>query len=413
MSISGQPPYEYQETDRIFYVDNLARKAGKDAFNLTTGTLFNKRGGPYFAEPVHDVLRKIGPSILHEAMYESITKRQAEFAQVILDLLFKEEIHAATFASHGGSGALRYLLEFMKSKDSAFMQRMKITKDMPVIVPDPSWPNHEIIAEQCGYKVLKAQYLDNNEASIEDIIDVASDTRRSCILLLQAACHNPTGKDLTVDQWTELAMFCAEKGHIPLLDISFPGFVGEPWEDAYPSRIFSKLGVGHAVGVSASKAYCIQGWRAGLACIMSENEKQRQLDQSQLTQLSEALPLHADALGAFTIRRVQKTRGGQMLKVWRDIRLQHETRRQMLHERIPEWTPYLNGNAHFVLLPYTQYTLNRMQKNAKIYLAKFGADDEPGARLNLGRLQTSRMDEFVEKIQPYKEEFAVNKKRSA
>jgi aromatic-amino-acid transaminase len=56
------------------------------------------------------------------------------------------------------------------------------------------------------------------------------------IALLHGCCHNPTGADLSEEQWREVVELVAGRGLIPLIDIAYQGFGRGLDEDAYGVR---------------------------------------------------------------------------------------------------------------------------------------------------------------------------------
>lgn len=43
-------------------------------------------------------------------------------------------------------------------------------------------------------------------------------------VLLHGCCHNPTGADLSLDQWRRLADLLISKRALPLIDVAYQGF---------------------------------------------------------------------------------------------------------------------------------------------------------------------------------------------
>ena len=57
------------------------------------------------------------------------------------------------------------------------------------------------------------------------------------VILLQACAHNPTGLDLTKDQWKRVAQICQERELLPFFDCAYQGLAsGCVDTDAWPIR---------------------------------------------------------------------------------------------------------------------------------------------------------------------------------
>jgi aromatic-amino-acid transaminase len=60
--------------------------------------------------------------------------------------------------------------------------------------------------------------------------------------LLHACCHNPTGADLTDDQWTQVIEVVTQRGLIPFLDMAYQGFGDGIEADGKVVRRFAEAG---------------------------------------------------------------------------------------------------------------------------------------------------------------------------
>jgi aromatic-amino-acid transaminase len=83
------------------------------------------------------------------------------------------------------------------------------------------------------------------------------------IVVLHACCHNPTGADLSQQQWRELALVVQERGLLPFFDIAYQGFGDGIDEDAFAIRYFAEQGIPLLVASSYSKNFAIYGERCG------------------------------------------------------------------------------------------------------------------------------------------------------
>ena len=70
------------------------------------------------------------------------------------------------------------------------------------------------------------------------------------VVLLHPCCHNPTGVDLTREQWNVLLQIVKDKKLIPFMDIAYQGFGDDMDGDAYAIR--RAVGLGLTVFVSNS-----------------------------------------------------------------------------------------------------------------------------------------------------------------
>ncbi|MFB0961942.1 MAG: aminotransferase class I/II-fold pyridoxal phosphate-dependent enzyme, partial [Pseudomonas sp.] len=116
----------------------------------------------------------------------------------------------------GGTGALKIGADYLK----------RLLPDAVVAISNPSWENHRALFESAGFPVKNYSYYDaskqgiNLEGMLEDLRQLPAQS----IIVLHACCHNPTGVDLTPEQWLAVLDVLRERQHIPFLDIAYQGF---------------------------------------------------------------------------------------------------------------------------------------------------------------------------------------------
>jgi aromatic-amino-acid transaminase len=101
------------------------------------------------------------------------------------------------------------------------------------------------------------------------------------IVALRACCHNPTGVDMNLEQWREVAKICKAQGLVPLMDIAYQGFAEGIDADAAAVRLFADEGLSFFVASSFSKSFSLYGERVGALTIVtgSSDEAARVLSQ--------------------------------------------------------------------------------------------------------------------------------------
>ena len=75
------------------------------------------------------------------------------------------------------------------------------------------------------------------------MIDDLKNAKEGSIIVLHTCAHNPTGVDLSIDQWKEIAQVIKEKNHYPLFDTAYQGFAtGDLKKDGGSIRYFMDEG---------------------------------------------------------------------------------------------------------------------------------------------------------------------------
>src|SRR5690606_10419983 len=101
------------------------------------------------------------------------------------------------------------------------------------------------------------------------------------IVVLHACCHNPTGVDLSIEDWKAVLEVLRERELVPFLDIAYQGFGDGIEKDAEAVRLFADSGLEFFVSSSFSKSFSLYGERVGALSIVtaSSEEASRVLSQ--------------------------------------------------------------------------------------------------------------------------------------
>jgi aspartate aminotransferase len=164
----------------------------------------------------------------------------------------------------GGTGALRLGGEFLKQEVG---ERIAIS--------DPTWPNHRGVFSRCGMVVEAYPYYDmrKNVQDFERMYQYLKNLTPGTIVVFQPCCHNPTGADLTLDQWKELLKLFKENGLLPFFDFAYQGFGRSIEEDPQAIRLFAKEGMEMLVACSQSKNFGLYSERVGALFVVTESQK--------------------------------------------------------------------------------------------------------------------------------------------
>jgi len=184
------------------------------------------------------------------------------------------EKRAITAQAIGGTGALKL--------GADFLQRFAPTSQ--VWISDPSWENHRALFESAGFQVNNYPYYDANTRGVNfaGMLDALKTMPVGSIVLLHACCHNPTGADLTDDQWTQVIEVVTQRGLIPFLDMAYQGFGDGIEADGKVVRRFAEAGGALFVSNSFSKSFSLYGERVGALSIAASSADEAARIMSQL-----------------------------------------------------------------------------------------------------------------------------------
>ena len=193
------------------------------------------------------------------------------YCQAIQSLLFGEDNPAfqaqriATVQTLGGSGALKVGADFL----------YRYFPDSQVWVSDPTWENHIAIFNGAGFKVNKYPYFDPETCGVkfDAMLATLNSLPAKSIVLLHPCCHNPTGADLTHQQWDEVIEVLQNRELIPFMDIAYQGF-GETIEsDSYAIKKVAKQGLCGFISNSFSKTFSLYGERVGGLSVLCDDNR--------------------------------------------------------------------------------------------------------------------------------------------
>ena len=201
------------------------------------------------------------------------------YNQGVQNLLFGKDSEiltsgrVVTAQAVGGTGALKIGADFLK----------RLEPNAIVAISDPSWENHRGIFESAGFTVQNYTYYDPNTRGVDfdGMVKSLEALPAKSIVLLHACCHNPTGADMTAEQWKKVASVCQSKQLIPFLDMAYQGFADSIDEDGAAVRLFADTGLSFFVSSSFSKSFSLYGERVGALSVVtgSKDESTRVLSQ--------------------------------------------------------------------------------------------------------------------------------------
>ena len=195
----------------------------------------------------------------------------ASYDQSVQKLLFGNQSsvltdgRVVTAQALGGTGALKIGADFLK----------RLLPNAVVAISDPSWENHRALFEAAGFPVQNYRYYAaashglDRAGMLEDVRNLPAQS----IIVLHACCHNPTGVDLTSEDWKAVLDVIRERNHVPFLDIAYQGFGAGIEEDAAAVRMFADSDLSFLVSSSFSKSFGLYGERVGALSIVTESRE--------------------------------------------------------------------------------------------------------------------------------------------
>src|SRR5438105_1315460 len=171
------------------------------------------------------------------------------------------EIRIVTVQAVGGTGGLRIGADFLR----------RINPDAQLWISEPSWENHRQLFEAAGFTVNSYPYYDPRTRGLDfaGMQRTLNGLPAGAIVVLHACCHNPTGVDLTAQQWETVLSILRSRSLIPFLDLAYQGFADGLEADAYAARLFAGAMTPVFLSSSFSKSFSIYGERVGALSVVA------------------------------------------------------------------------------------------------------------------------------------------------
>jgi len=278
----------------------------------------------------------------------------------------------ATLQSLGGSGALRVGADFLR----------RYFPDAGVWVSEPTWENHVAIFEGAGFKVGVYPYYDPATGALrfDAMLDAIRALPRGSIVLLHACCHNPTGVDLSRQQWQALIPALIEGGLIAFVDMAYQGFGDGLEEDAWPVRALAGAGAQCLVANSFSKNFSLYGERCGALHVVCLDATAAQAVLGQLKATVRRNYSSPPTHGARLITTVLQTPSLQTL--WQQelsamrgrIQAMRIALRDALQARLPgrDWDYLVTQRGMFSYTGLAAAQVDQLREQHAIYLVRSG-----------------------------------------
>lgn len=233
--------------------------------NLAAGVYRDETGNT----PVFRAVKRAEADILETEISKTYLGMAGlpEFTAAVQLLVFgmgseiARERRATTVQAPGGTAALRVAADFIR----------KASPSSTVWVSQPTWPNHPPLFRNAGLAVDTYPYFDAERNCVDfgALIGGLERINQGDVVLLHGSCHNPTGADLSLDEWAQVAALLERKGAVPLIDFAYQGFGRGLEEDAAGVRLLAGRLPEMLIASSYSKNFGLYNERTGALTVVT------------------------------------------------------------------------------------------------------------------------------------------------
>ena len=310
----------------------------------------------------------------------------ARFTALIRPIVFGERLSAderiVGLQTPGGCGALRLGAELIH----------KANPEARIHVGQPTWPNHAPLIASSGVEMVSYDYYDCEARRIlfDRMVDALEEARPGDLVLLHGCCHNPTGADLDLDQWREVAELISRRGLIPFVDLAYQGLGDGLDADAAGTRLVVEAADQALVAQSCDKNFGIYRERTGNLFIKGSSRRIAEIAYGNLIQLARTSWSMPPDHGAACVRIVLDD--AELRADWLAELESMGDRIRTLRDRLAAYDPRLaylrDQKGMFSILPIGPQQVLALREQKGIYMANSG-------RFNVVGLSDENVERFA------------------
>jgi len=179
-----------------------------------------------------------------------------------------------TISTPGGTGALRIAGELIRT----------CKPGGTIWVSNPTWANHQGVFTAAGLNVKTYPYYDYENKCLDfaGMVEALKQVPKDDAVLIHACCHNPSGMDLSREQWREVAELARDIGFFPVVDMAYQGFGEGLEEDAFGLRLMADTVDEMIICSSCSKNFGLYRDRIGACSVIGKSAEAADIINSVL-----------------------------------------------------------------------------------------------------------------------------------
>ncbi|HTU13491.1 MAG TPA: amino acid aminotransferase [Allosphingosinicella sp.] len=285
----------------------------------------------------------------------------------------------------GGCGALRLGAELVARANPAAR----------IFVGEPTWPNHQPLIGTAGIEQVAYPYYRKGESGIlfDEMMAALGTANAGDLVLLHGCCHNPTGADLSRDEWTAVAELVAARGLVPFVDIAYQGLGDGLEDDAWGTRVVVAAAEQALIAQSCDKNFSCYRDRLGSLWVKGSSAKAAENAFSNLMILARTMwsmpPDHPAAVARIVLD------DPELRAMWeREVDLMGARIRE-IRARLAAVDPrlaFIGGQkGMFSMMPLSPAQVLKLREEKGIYMAGSG-------RFNIVGLSDTEVEGFARSV---------------
>jgi aromatic-amino-acid transaminase len=297
----------------------------------------------------------------------------------------------ATVQAIGGTGGLKVGADFLK----------RLRPDAKVLISDPSWENHRALFTNAGFVVESYPYYDAERRGVDfdAMLGALNAAPAGTVVVLHACCHNPTGYDITPEQWDRVVEAVKAKDLVAFLDMAYQGFGNGIQEDGAVIGKFVDAGLTFFVSTSFSKSFSLYGERVGALSVLCADKEEAARVLSQLkivirTNYSNP-PIHGGAVVAAVLNDPARR------AVWEGELAEMRTRIKAMRQKLVDGLKAagVTQDMSFITQQIGMFSYSGLTKDQMVRLrSEFGVYGTDTGRMCVAALNSRNIDHVCASI---------------
>lgn len=291
----------------------------------------------------------------------------------------------------GGSGSLRVAAEFISAN----------FPEARTFISDPTWANHIPLLSSAGLTLEPYPYYDygSHKINFPAMMEKLKEAGQGDLVLLHGCCHNPSGADLSREQWQAIAEAAQQQGFTPFIDLAYQGLGDGLDEDAYGVRLLAEKLPEVLVASSCSKNFGLYKDRVGAVTLVADNTAAAEASGSQIVSTARAMYSVPPAHGAYVVGMILDD--PELRKVWQDeltvMRDRINGLRSLLSEKLQQkgvsrdFSFIREEKGMFSFLGLNVEQVQKLVKEHSVYLVN-------SSRINVAGISQQNIDHLVDSI---------------
>lgn len=316
----------------------------------------------------------------------------ARFVDLLAPVVFGKSLAACEaltgVQTPGGTGALRLGAELVA----------RGTGRPTVWIGTPTWPNHAPIFREAGLEVRSHPFFDAENGTVDFAAMIAAleEAVPGDVVLVHGCCHNPTGAELTPEQWTALIAMLEERHLVPFVDLAYQGLGRGLGDDAAATRALLAAVPEAIVAYSCDKNFGLYRDRVGALWVKAANSEAVMAVRDNLLVLARSLWSMPPDHGAAAVREILED--ASLTTAWmmelEEMRSRIAGLRSALARAEPRLSALTGQGGMFAMLPLARESVLALRNSHGIYMADSG-------RINIAGLRSDTVAPFAAAIAPH------------